>query len=106
MSDHHGLAERFESERPRLRALAYRMLGRLSAADDAVQEAWLRLSRADAAEIDNPGAWLTVMVSRICLDMIRSRDARAEDSIGSGRRSRGSRVVRFGSVDMQPVTCI
>lgn len=82
MSDDHVLAERFESERPRLRALAYRMLGLLSAADDAVQEAWLRLSRADAAEIDNLGGWLTVVVSRICLDMIRSRDARAEEPVG------------------------
>jgi RNA polymerase sigma factor (sigma-70 family) len=76
------LAARFESERPRLRAVAYRMLGVLSAADDAVQEAWMRLSRADSAEIDDLGAWLTVVTSRICLDMIRSREARAEESVG------------------------
>lgn len=82
MSDGHALAERFESERPRLRALAYRMLGFLSAADDAVQEAWLRLDRTDSAEIDNLPGWLTVVVSRICLDMIRSRDARPEEPVG------------------------
>ncbi|NIP83893.1 MAG: sigma-70 family RNA polymerase sigma factor [Gemmatimonadetes bacterium] len=82
MSDGHGLAERFETERPRLRALAYRMLGALSGADDAVQEAWLRLSRTDSGEIDNLAGWLTVVVSRICLDMIRSRDARPEEPVG------------------------
>lgn len=76
------LAERFEAERPRLRALAYRMLSSLSAADDAVQEAWIRLSRTDAAEIDNLAGWLTVVVSRICLDMIRARDARREEPVG------------------------
>lgn len=82
MSADQALADRFESERPRLRALAYRMLGLLSAADDAVQEAWLRLSRTDSAEIDNLAGWLTVVVSRICLDMIRSRDARPEEPVG------------------------
>lgn len=82
MDDRQALAERFESERPRLRALAYRMLGGLGDADDAVQEAWLRLSRTDSAEIDDLAAWLTVVVSRICLDMIRSRDARPEEPVG------------------------
>lgn len=82
MSDGHALAERFESERTRLRAVAYRMLGSSSDADDAVQEAWLRLDRTDATEIDNLAGWLTVVVSRICLDMLRARDARREESVG------------------------
>lgn len=82
MTDDQSLAERFESERPRLRAVAYRMLGLLSAAEDAVQETWIRLSRVDAGEIDNLAGWLTVVVSRICLDMIRSRDARREEPVG------------------------
>ncbi len=82
MTDDQELAERFESERTRLRAVAYRMLGSLSVAEDAVQEAWIRLSRADPADIDNLPGWLTVVVSRICLDMIRSRDARREEPVG------------------------
>jgi RNA polymerase sigma factor (sigma-70 family) len=72
------LAERFEANRLQLRAVAYRMLGSLSEADDAVQEAWLRLSRADATGIDNLSAWLTTVVGRVCLDMLRSRKARRE----------------------------
>lgn len=83
MGDDQALANRFEAERPRLRALAYRMLGSLSAADDAVQEAWIRLSQTDSREIDNLAGWLTVVVSRICLDMIRSRDARREEPVGA-----------------------
>ena len=73
------LAERFEQHRSRLRAVAYRMLGSASEVDDAVQEAWLRLSRADSAEIDNLGGWLTTVVARVCLDMLRSRQARREE---------------------------
>lgn len=82
VSDDRALAQRFEAERPRLRAVAYRMLGSSSAADDAVQEAWIRLSRTDAESIDHLPGWLTVVVSRICLDMIRSRDARREEAVG------------------------
>lgn len=82
MTDAPALARQFESERPRLRAVAYRMLSSLSAAEDAVQEAWIRLSRISSDEIDNLPGWLTVVVSRICLDMIRSRDARREESVG------------------------
>lgn len=82
MSDDRALAQRFEAERPRLRAVAYRMLGSSSAADDAVQEAWIRLDRTDAESIDHLPGWLTVVVSRICLDMIRSRDARREEAVG------------------------
>src|SRR4029450_1541322 len=73
------LAERFEGHRTHLRAVAYRMLGSLSEVDDAVTEAWLRLSRADTAGIDNLGGWLTTVVARVCLDMLRSRTSRRED---------------------------
>jgi RNA polymerase sigma factor (sigma-70 family) len=71
-------AEAFEQERPRLRAVAYRMLGSTSEADDAVQEAWLRLDRSDAEAIENLGAWLTTVVARIALNMLRSRNTRRE----------------------------
>ncbi|KUL34661.1 RNA polymerase subunit sigma-70 [Streptomyces sp. NRRL F-4489] len=74
-------ADRFEAERPALRAVAYRMLGSLAEAEDAVQEAWLKLSRTDIAEVRNLGAWLTTVVGRICLDMLRSRTARREDPL-------------------------
>ncbi|WP_413098981.1 sigma-70 family RNA polymerase sigma factor [Streptomyces sp. Inha503] len=77
-----GLAERFETHRGQLRAVAYRMLGSLSEADDAVQETWLRLSRADAEAVGNLTGWLRTVVSRICLDMLRSRTARREEPVG------------------------
>lgn len=76
------LAERFEEHRPRLRAVAYRMLGSLTEADDAVQDAWLRLSRSRTEEIDNLGGWLTTVVARECLHMLRSRRRRREDFSG------------------------
>src|SRR5919106_3318867 len=79
MNEREYLAERFEEHRTHLRAVAYRMLGSLSEVDDAVQEAWLRLSRADAAGIDNLGGWLTTVVARVCLDMLRSRTSRREE---------------------------
>jgi RNA polymerase sigma factor (sigma-70 family) len=72
----------FEEHRPHLRAVAYRMLGSLSEADDAVQEAWLRLNRSDADEIENPRAWLTTVVARVCLNMLRARNARREEPLG------------------------
>ncbi|PYR47893.1 MAG: RNA polymerase subunit sigma-70, partial [Acidobacteria bacterium] len=72
-----------EENRPRLRGVAYRMLGSLSEAEDAVQEAWLRLNRIDTATVDNLGGWLTTVVSRVCLDMLRSRKSRREESIGA-----------------------
>src|SRR6476646_5960039 len=75
------LAEQFEAERHHLRAVAYRMLGSLTEADDAVQEAWLRLSRADTSEVENLGGWLTTVVARVCLDLLRSRKARREESL-------------------------
>lgn len=79
MHDQDRLAERFEQDRGRLRAVALRMLGSTAEADDAVQEAWLRLSRTDGEEIDNLSGWLTTVVGRICLDMLRSRSTRRED---------------------------
>ena len=75
------LAEQFEANRTRLRAVAYRMLGSVNEADDAVQEAWFRLSRSDASGIENLSGWLTTVVSRVCLDMLRSRTARREDPL-------------------------
>ena len=79
---HDWLAGRFEEHRAHLRAVAYRMLGSLGEAEDAVQEAWLRLGRADAGAIDNLGGWLTTVVGRVCLDMLRSRTARREEPFG------------------------
>ena len=81
MDEHRLLAERFEASRTHLRAVAYRMLGSLSEADDAVQEAWLRLSRADTSEVGNLGGWLTTVVARVCLDMLRSRKSRREEPL-------------------------
>jgi RNA polymerase sigma-70 factor (ECF subfamily) len=76
------LADRFEEHRGRLRGVAYRMLGSLSEADDAVQDAWLRLSRSEASEVDNLGGWLTTTVGRVCLNRLRSRNRRREEPLG------------------------
>ncbi len=81
MDEHQWLAEQFEAERPHLRAVAYRMLGSLSEADDAVQESWLHLSRSNTSVVENLGGWLTTAVARICLDMLRSRNSRREESL-------------------------
>ncbi|SDU31369.1 sigma-70 family RNA polymerase sigma factor [Jiangella alkaliphila] len=81
MRDDDWLAQRFEENRPRMRAVAYRMLGSSAEADDAVQEAWLRLSRADTDDVQNLGGWLTTVVSRVALDMLRSRTSRREDPL-------------------------
>lgn len=81
MDDHNWLTEQFEANRSHLKAVAYRMLGSLSSAEDAVQESWLRLNRSDMSEIENIRGWLTTVVSRVCLDMLRSRKARLEKSI-------------------------
>ncbi len=89
MDEDHLLAERFEDHRTRLRGVAYRMLGSFSAADDAVQETWLRLSRVDAGEIENLGGWLTTVTGRICLNMLRLAPVAARGAGGSPRaRSR------------------
>ncbi|MFD7629378.1 sigma-70 family RNA polymerase sigma factor [Streptomyces sp. NPDC059851] len=76
-----ALARRFEEHRPHLRAVAYRMLGSIGESEDAVQEAWLRLSRSDSSAVDNLGGWLTTVVGRICLDMLRSRTTRREEPL-------------------------
>jgi RNA polymerase sigma factor (sigma-70 family) len=81
---HEALAQRFEQHRPRLRAVAYRMLGSLSESEDAVQEAWLRLASADTADVRNLDGWLTTVVGRVCLNMLRSRRARGEEPFELG----------------------
>jgi RNA polymerase sigma factor (sigma-70 family) len=82
MDEHDSLAEQFEENRARLRAVAYRMLGSICEADDAVQETWLRLSRSDTSSVENLGAWLTTVVGRVCLDMLRSRRSRRDGPLG------------------------
>ena len=79
--DREWLAERFEEQRTHLRAVGYRMLGSLSEADDAVQEAWVRLSRSEVNEIENLGGWLTTVVARVCLNMLQSRRVRREEPL-------------------------
>jgi RNA polymerase sigma factor (sigma-70 family) len=81
VDEHDFLAERFEAHRDHLRAVAYRMLGSLTEADDAVQEAWLRLARSDTGAVANLGGWLTTVVSRVCLDLLRSRRSRREEPL-------------------------
>ncbi len=81
MDDTEWLTKRFEEKRAHLRGVAYRMLGSLTDADDAVQEAWLRLSRSDVGRVDNLGGWLTTVVARVCLDMLRSRNSRREEPL-------------------------
>ena len=82
MDEQEWLALRFEEQRPRLRAVAYRMLGSLTEADDAVQDAWLRLSRTDTSEVENLAGWLTTVVARVSLNMLRSRKSRREEPLG------------------------
>jgi RNA polymerase sigma factor (sigma-70 family) len=83
MDSQEFLAERFEIHRTRLRGVAYRMLGSLAEADDAVQETWLRLSRSDTRDVENLGGWLTTVLARVCLDILRSRAVRREEPLGS-----------------------
>jgi RNA polymerase sigma factor (sigma-70 family) len=82
VAENEWLADRFEEHRARLRAVAYRMLGSLTDADDAVQDTWLRLSRSGAGEVENLGGWLTTITARVCLNMLRSRNLRREESLG------------------------
>ena len=108
MDDQDWLAERFEANRSHLRGVAFRMLGSLTEADDAVQEAWIRLSRTDTSDVDNLRAWLTTVVGRVCLNMLRSRKTRREASLethlpdpilsprGGSRSRAGSLARRFG----------
>ncbi|MDQ4104109.1 MAG: RNA polymerase subunit sigma-70, partial [Actinomycetota bacterium] len=81
MDEHEWLADRFEQHRAHLRAVAYRMLGSLTEADDAVQDTWLRLNRAGASEVENLRGWLTTIVARVCLNMLRSRNTRRQESL-------------------------
>src|SRR5205085_892077 len=81
MDENEWLADRFEEHRAHLRAVAYRMLGSLTEADDAVQDTWLRVSRAGASEVENVGGWLTTVIARVCLNMLRSRNTRREQSL-------------------------
>ena len=83
MGENKFLTERFEANRTHLRSVAYRMLGSRAEADDAVQEAWLRLSHADVSSVENLGGWLTTVTARVCLDMLRGRKARREESLGA-----------------------
>src|ERR1700744_4556108 len=83
MNDPDLYAQQFEQQRPHLQAIAYRMLGSIGEAEDAVQEAWLGLSRADAGAVTNVGGWLTTVVGRICIDMLRARRTRNEDYVGT-----------------------
>jgi len=82
MDEKNYLTEKFEANRARLRAVAYRMLGSRSEVDDAVQETWLRLSRSDTSTVENLGGWLTTVIARVCLDMLRSRKSRREEPMG------------------------
>jgi len=89
MNETDSLAAQFEANRSHLRAVAYRMLGSLTEADDAVQEAWLKLSRSDASSVENLGGWLTTVVARVCLDMLRAASRAAKShwrSMSSRRR--------------------
>src|SRR6266542_1929040 len=88
MDEGDWLAERFEENRPHMRAVAYRMLGSLAEAEDAVQEAWLRLSRSEASGIENLAGWLTTVVARVCLNMLQSRRSRREEPLGGRAESR------------------
>src|ERR1051325_4749787 len=98
MEKREWLASQFEQNRSHLRAVAYRMLGSLSEADDAVQEAWLKLSRSEAGSIDNLGGWLTTVVARVCLDMLRARNARREDALDA----QGPALVAGGHTSRPP----
>jgi RNA polymerase sigma factor (sigma-70 family) len=91
MENHDWLAQAFEESRPHLRAVAYRLLGSLSEADDAVQEAWLHLSRSDMSEVSNLGGWLTTVVARISLNMLRARKVRHEESLEASVLAPGTR---------------
>jgi len=103
MSDLDALAERFEPHRERLRAIAYRMLGSVNDAEDAVQESWLRLMRSEPAEILNLAGWLTTVVSRICLDLLRARAARREDLVGQDQPDRAPDTSTTGQPEQEAV---
>src|SRR6516162_6288091 len=103
MDEADWLAVRFEEQRARLRAVAYRMLGSLAEADDAVQNSWLRLSRADTAEVENLAGWLTTVVARECLKMLRARRSRREEPLADAAASR--RWATTKSATPRPRSC-
>jgi RNA polymerase sigma-70 factor (ECF subfamily) len=98
MDTHDWLVQQFEAERPRLRAVAYRMLGSLPEAEDAVQEVWLHLFRSDTSTLSNPRGWLTTVVARICLNMLHARKSRREESLEAS----GPQVVAGGEKEIDP----
>jgi RNA polymerase sigma-70 factor (ECF subfamily) len=100
MTENDSLTAQFEAARPRLRAVAYRMLGSGAEADDAVQEAWLHVSRAQASDVRNPNGWLTTVVARVCLDMLRSRRSRREEPLDTETTGLGPN--RPGVADAEP----
>jgi RNA polymerase sigma factor (sigma-70 family) len=102
MKKNDWLAERFEENRGHLRAVAYRMLGSASEADDAVQETWLRLSRSDVSEVENLGGWLTTVAARVCLDMLRARSSRREESLDAQARESAAAVRELPAKEMDP----
>src|SRR5262245_51684090 len=83
VDDQQWLIDQFEFHRPHLRAVAYRMLGSVTEADDALQEAWIRVSRADGSKVDNVGGWLTTIVGRVSIDLLRARKSRRENLTGT-----------------------
>jgi RNA polymerase sigma factor (sigma-70 family) len=85
VSERDRMAAQFEEHRPRLRAVAHRMVGSLGEADDALQDAWLRVDRADTSGVENPGGWLTTVVARVCLNLLRAREARREEELSADR---------------------
>src|ERR1700740_2155258 len=103
MNECRWLTEQFEQNRGHLRGVAYRMLGSLSDADDAVQECWLRLSRSDSDKVENLRAWLTTVVARICLDMLRSRQSRREESLETAAREPAARPRGTANPEMEAV---
>ncbi len=98
MADSDVLAVAFEQHRDRLRAVAYRLLGSMTDADDAVQDTWLRLTGADTSEVENLGAWLTTVVARVSLNMLRSRRYRREDPVGDSWTGAAEHAARTGAV--------
>src|SRR5207237_7459657 len=105
MEDLQWLAERFEENRGHLRAVAYRMLGSASEADDAIQETWLRLGGSDASSIENLGGWLTTVVARVCLDMLRSRTSRREEALDTQVAEAGAKREGRGRSRAGSATC-
>jgi len=102
MTDHGTLEAQFEAHRAHLNAVAYRILGSQGEADDAVQEAWLRLSRAGAEGVDNLGGWLTTVVARVCLDLLRSRTSRREEPLPETERRQPGRLADDGGCARVP----